>query len=386
MDELILNSQTQINILIGENGSGKTTKLSRITQELKSERNNNLIIINNAGCKNLPKLSKNYLSYSDLAKNFRSLVYRFIENSFMAIDRGDLYDTDFTLRQIRDILDYVGYDGSLYIAVDKKFIDHNFYKRLDDFDGDYTHFDYVHSYLNYLHTVELVNTDQILEICLDEDLYGNNENTIKFLFLIKKYWNAKFDLYFSKGVKLFKFDHLSSGEKKLITGIFFIATSIRSEKNNILIIDEPEVSLHPKWQIEYLENISNLFYKYNIKIFIATHSPLILADLFFDKLDTISLSYSIFHIDQDGVNKITSKDELSIEAIYWNVFGVLTPQNSFLSRKLNQLLNDLHTKEINIEFFLDMINKFENASIDKNQMETLNLVKNHALENIGAKQ
>lgn len=383
MDNNILDYDAEVNILIGENGSGKTTKLNSIARIFKSDKANNLIIINNVGCRNLHKFTKNHLFYSDLSKNFRNLVHKFIKNSFSAIDKGDLYNADFTLRQIRDILNYVGYDGSLYLAVDKKFIDHEFYKRVEEFEGYYTHFDYVHSYLNYIHTVELINTDQVLEIALDEDLYGNNENTIKFLFLIIKYWNAKFDVFFSKDDTLFKFDFLSSGEKKLITNIFFIATTIKNDKENILIIDEPEVSLHPKWQIEYIENISNLFYKHNLKIFIATHSPLILADLFFDRTEVIDLTYSIFHMNQNEIHRITNKDELSIEAIYWNVFGVLTPQNSFLSRQLNKLLNELHQKDITIQDFISQAKKFKQASIDRSQIETIEMVMAHALEKEG---
>jgi len=43
----------------------------------------------------------------------------------------------------------------------------------------------------------------------------------------------------------------------------------------ILIIDEPEVHLHPKWQLKYAEIIVKLI-KHNIKILLNTHSPFII--------------------------------------------------------------------------------------------------------------
>ena len=42
---------------------------------------------------------------------------------------------------------------------------------------------------------------------------------------------------------------------------------------NLLIIDEPEVHLHPKWQIEYAKLLIYLVETRNLKILIASHSP-----------------------------------------------------------------------------------------------------------------
>lgn len=45
------------------------------------------------------------------------------------------------------------------------------------------------------------------------------------------------------------------------------------DKDNILIIDEPEVHLHPKWQIEYARIIVALAKEFDTKIIITSHSP-----------------------------------------------------------------------------------------------------------------
>jgi len=42
---------------------------------------------------------------------------------------------------------------------------------------------------------------------------------------------------------------------------------------NLLIVDEPEVHLHPEWQIVYAEIIAILVKKYNIYCLISSHSP-----------------------------------------------------------------------------------------------------------------
>ena len=46
------------------------------------------------------------------------------------------------------------------------------------------------------------------------------------------------------------------------------------KENSFLIIDEPEVNLHPKWQIKFAEILVMLAHDLNITIYINTHSPL----------------------------------------------------------------------------------------------------------------
>ncbi|MHA4987313.1 AAA family ATPase [Cetobacterium somerae] len=52
--------------------------------------------------------------------------------------------------------------------------------------------------------------------------------------------------------------------------------------NLILLLDEPEISLHLEWQRRFFSNLLNklsILYDVEIQIFIATHSPFILSDL-----------------------------------------------------------------------------------------------------------
>lgn len=70
-----------------------------------------------------------------------------------------------------------------------------------------------------------------------------------------------------------EFSTLSTGEKQLITFLVYCAIHIPKKTPALVIIDEPELSLHVKWQNKLL---INLLAKNNINIFSATHSPYIL--------------------------------------------------------------------------------------------------------------
>lgn len=68
--------------------------------------------------------------------------------------------------------------------------------------------------------------------------------------------------------------NLSSGEKQIL----ILLTYIKYNSNlNVFIIDEPELSLHPKWQGEFLEAVDKLMPK-DSQLIIATHSPEIIGD------------------------------------------------------------------------------------------------------------
>lgn len=73
----------------------------------------------------------------------------------------------------------------------------------------------------------------------------------------------------------FDINGLSSGEKQLF--LRTLAIKMLEPENSIILIDEPELSLHPKWQskiIKVYERIGK-----NNQIIIATHSPHILGSV-----------------------------------------------------------------------------------------------------------
>lgn len=67
---------------------------------------------------------------------------------------------------------------------------------------------------------------------------------------------------------------LSSGEKQILT--LFTYLSFNTHNGNLFIIDEPELSLHPKWQEDFLPNVEKLM-PANAQLLIATHSPVIVG-------------------------------------------------------------------------------------------------------------
>ncbi|MFI3323064.1 MAG: AAA family ATPase [Rikenellaceae bacterium] len=77
---------------------------------------------------------------------------------------------------------------------------------------------------------------------------------------------------------------LSSGEKQLI----IILTTVLTQncRPSILIMDEPEISLHHVWQRDLLKNVMELNPK--LQLITTTHSPALIMDGWMDRVTDIS--------------------------------------------------------------------------------------------------
>ena len=69
--------------------------------------------------------------------------------------------------------------------------------------------------------------------------------------------------------------YLASSSANQLTLLYLYFKYWAREKGNFLIIDEPEVNLHPENQIKLLNLLINFVNQSNNKVLIATHSPLL---------------------------------------------------------------------------------------------------------------
>lgn len=95
-------------------------------------------------------------------------------------------------------------------------------------------------------------------------------------------------LYKKNTEEKLRLNQLSSGEKQEI--ILFYELIFESEKNTHLLIDEPEISLHIEWQLNFLNDLLKIVNKKQFKVTVATHSPQIISNHWDIQVDLGELS------------------------------------------------------------------------------------------------
>ena len=110
--------------------------------------------------------------------------------------------------------------------------------------------------------------------------------------------------------------NLSTGMKSFFILKMLLEKGSLSEKD-VVILDEPEIHLHPQWQIAYAELLVLLQKQFDLSVVVTTHSPYFVdaINLFSCKYATdSSVNYYISSVDNNRVNMKNVTD--NIEEIY----------------------------------------------------------------------
>ena len=113
----------------------------------------------------------------------------------------------------------------------------------------------------------------------------------------------------------------SSGVKQVAI-IQTLLNNKELEPNSFLIMDEPEVNLHPEWQIKFAKILVLLVKELDLSIYIASHSPFFIEaiELYSQYYDLIDDSYFYLTQKAEGYQyDIVSVDSNNLEAIYRNL-------------------------------------------------------------------
>lgn len=100
------------------------------------------------------------------------------------------------------------------------------------------------------------------------------------------------------------FHNLSTGVKSFVILKMLLEQGCLRDKD-VVILDEPEIHLHPQWQIAYAELIVLLQKHFDLSVVVTTHSP-----YFVDALNLYSCKYGIdekvnYYLSTNSANAVT---------------------------------------------------------------------------------
>lgn len=131
----------------------------------------------------------------------------------------------------------------------------------------------------------------------------------------------------------------SSGEYHFFSSIVGLMATVKT--NSLVFIDEPEISLHPNWQMQYLSFIRELFAnsEYSTShILIATHSHFLISDLKAENSKILGLKKEQGKIQLVSLDNLPDTFGWSAEEVLYSVFGVRSSRNSYLEYDLTKLV------------------------------------------------
>ena len=190
---------------------------------------------------------------------------------------------------------------------------------------------------------------------------------------IVKFENEKINSYFNKSkeslmsdvskiigidgnIEVPRADKLSSGEQELILRLEAIKNRVTLNLD-MLLIDEPETSLHPKWQLQIIPFLLNILKDNNsgerdLQLFIASHSENVLKSVFNIKDTLIVRLYKKDNeIKSECITNMDTKLDIpSVSEIQYLVFDI--PSIEYHNQLYGKLLSFCGEKQANVENYL----------------------------------
>lgn len=330
-------------VIIGENGAGKTTLLKTIFYMMHGENN---------------RYGENVL-HLVINKNEESLISGEFIDSSMIRDWEETKSNNFVFEEV-DTVDVID-TKVIFMPTEINFNDLH--------KVDYR-FRLKKNFLNVIDQNFIKDIPSLIANRIQSEIYKNDELPVKES--VKKICeeiNSIFDsmdlevrligisknednnpLFEDKSGNQFDIESLSSGEKQL----FLRALSLKflNANNSIILIDEPEISLHPQWQqkiISVYENIGE-----NNQLIIATHSPHVVGDIESKQLRIIRRHKDkVFIVDNERLNETYGH---SIENILKDTMKLDNVRNEDISGKLIKAKELLSNDLYEIEEFKEIYN------------------------------
>ena len=248
----------QVNILSGSNGQGKSTILNKVVKGLAAGGEFPSHMLKGVKLDVVPEDAK-WIRYDLIRSLDSNLQQTFSENTgflsqamtaLAGVGAGSLLDMQLFQLQ-RKYLDYQVNIGNRIISV------------LQSGDPDAA-----------IKAQELSKPKKRFQDLMD-DLFSDTG---------KKIVRTANEIFFTQiGETLVPYQ-LSSGEKQML--VILLTVLIQDNRNCVLFMDEPEVSLHIEWQKRLIDMVLEL--NPNVQIILTTHSPAVVMNGWVDNVTEVS--------------------------------------------------------------------------------------------------
>lgn len=214
-------------------------------------------------------------------------------------------------------------------------------------------------------------TDDFIDFCKKHSEYNSNQTKARVTFETDDFlrFNNNLEFFLSSNLSdilniNLSWRNMSDGEIELLS-LFSRLTPQLHLSSQIIILDEPDVRLHPQWQKEIISKLQWLLQNASpdnvYHLILISHSPIMLSDLPHE---------NIIFLDKDADGECVAKEPndidrtfgANIHSLYRSSFFMDGLMGKFAEGKINDVIADLKSKrKINsirkaeIRYIIDMI-------------------------------
>ena len=199
---------------------------------------------------------------------------------------------------------------------------------------------------------------------IDFDAVTETEGSLeelKIIYKLKQYdlVNSANVIFHKQGIDITSED-LSSGEFAMLSTVLSISAAA-NDPHTLVLLDEPELSLHPNWQMTLIDNLDRALANQVCHLLIATHSHMLVSDLPMKRSAVTQIEKA-----KDGsLNANTIAESTygwSAEEVLLKVFKTATDRNKYLAEVVGTLLKNIGDNKITANEVRTQVDFLESVS------------------------
>ncbi len=205
------------------------------------------------------------------------------------------------------------------------------------------------------------------------------EDELQTIYKLKQYeFISAVNVIFHRNGNDITSDEMSSGEFAMLSTVLSISAAANGP-HTLVLLDEPELSLHPNWQMTLIDNLDRALKKQVCHLLIATHSHMLVSDL------PMKRSYvSQVEKDYEGNLNATTIGECtygwSAEEVLLKVFKTATDRNRYFGERIGRLLEQMANNTISPKEVGDELKELQEISMHLSDIDPMKKILNTIVE------
>lgn len=173
-------------------------------------------------------------------------------------------------------------------------------------------------------------------------------------------------------------DEMSSGEFAMLSTVLSI-TAAANDPHTLVLLDEPELSLHPNWQMTLIDNLDMALKNQTCHLMIATHSHMLVSDLPM-KRSTVT------QMEKDDKGRLTATNisestyGWSAEEVLLKVFRTATDRNRYFGERVGTLLEKMGNNTISPKEVASELKELHEISQHLSDIDPMKMILNTIVE------